>query len=436
MIGKPVDGGHPDQDQGKDHVHHGEHAVSRAPHGVVQAEHDGKQEVEGHDGPQIDGACPDDGGGVGEEAHQGRPQGNEHQHHRRPDHGGNDRDADALPCPVQAPGADVLPHEGGDGVGKALHRQEGQGVQLGAHVVGGGILLAEGVHLAHDRHGADGHQGHLDARGQADAHDLAEEGLVEPASEGADGDLGIAAVDIEQAEQPGEGLGDDGAQGHAQHAHAAPQHEYQVQHDVHHRRDGQEQQRGPAVAQAAQNAGVQVVADGADEARGHHHQVQPGLGPGVGLHLHQQQDGLHQCQGQGRDGDGGDHKGGVDGVHRVPDPVHVPGAVELGDDHGAAVGEAHEQRCEHKDDGIAHAHRRQGGIAGVVAHHPAVHHVVELLEEAACQQWQGKVENMSGGAAHRHVAHTVFTFHVEIPHMIFVLFSTLLPFLGWGNIVF
>ena len=175
-----------------------------------------------------------------------------------------------------------------------------------------------------------------------------------------------------------------------------------------------------------QDARVQVVADGADEARGHHRQIQKGFGPGVGFHLHQQQDGLHQGQGQGRDGDGGDHKGGVDGVHRVPDPVQLPGAVKLGDDHRAAVGEAHEQGCEHEDDGKAHAHRRQGGVAGVVAHHPAVHHVVELLEKAARQQGQGKIENMSGGAAHRHVAQAVFAFHVKIlvkVSFLFLLYS-------------
>ena len=184
-----------------------------------------------------------------------------------------------------------------------------------------------------------------------------------------------------------------------------------------------------------QNARVQIIADGAYKPRGYHRQIQKGFGPGVCLYLHQQQDRLHQPQGDGCDGDGGDHEGGVDGVHRVPDPVHVPGAVELGDDHGAAVGQAHEQGCEHEDDGKAHAHRRQGGVAGVVAHHPAVHHVVQLLEEAACQQGQGKVENMSCGTAHRHVAHAVFTFHVE--NLVrFCSYFHFTPFSGPGQYCF
>ena len=114
----------------------------------------------------------------------------------------------------------------------------------------------------------------------------------------------------------------------------------------------------------------------------------------------------------------------------------MPGAVELGNDHRAAVGEAHKQRGKHEDDGKAHAYRRQGGVSGVIAHHPTVHHVVELLEKAACQQGQGKVKNVSGGTAHRHVAHAVFTFHVDIPQSTFIFISTLLPFWGRSNIVF
>lgn len=102
--------------------------------------------------------------GVGEEPHQVWTEGDQHRRHQqRPCHGGDHRHPDALPGPVQPPGADVLPHEGGDGVGEALDRQEGQLIQPVAHVVSGGELLAEGVDLAHHHHGPQGHQGHLDA---------------------------------------------------------------------------------------------------------------------------------------------------------------------------------------------------------------------------------------------------------------------------------
>ena len=63
-----------------------------------------------------------------------------------------------------------------------------------------------------------------------------------------------------------------------------------------------EQQGRAAVAQAAQNARVQIIADGAYKPRGYHRQIQKGFGPGVCLYLHQQQDGLHQPQGDGCDG--------------------------------------------------------------------------------------------------------------------------------------
>ena len=79
------------------------------------------------------------------------------------------------------------------------------------------------------------------------------------------------AVDIEHAEEPGEGLGDDGAQGHAQNPQAEGQHQRQVQEDVHHRGHRQEQKGAPAVSQAPQDPGVEVVADAADEPGADHH---------------------------------------------------------------------------------------------------------------------------------------------------------------------
>ncbi len=51
-------------------------------------------------------------------------------------------------------------------------------------------------------------------------------------------------------------------------------------------------------------------------------------------------------------------------------------------------------------------HGAHGGkrlVADVVAHHPGVHHVVELLEQVARQQRQGKIDEMPRGAALGHV---------------------------------
>ncbi|CDC72375.1 putative uncharacterized protein [Oscillibacter sp. CAG:155] len=404
MVGQPVHCGDPQQNQGKNGVQHGEHALPRSPHGVVQGEHHSEDGVKGHDAPQIHRAGVDHRRRVGEQPHQVRPEGDQdRRHQQRPHHGGGHRHPDALPGTVQLPGADVLPHEGGDGVGKALDRQESQLVQTVAHIVPGGKLLAEGVDLTHHHHGPQGHQGHLDACRQSDAHDLAEETAVKAAAEGSDGDLGIAAVDVPEAVEPGKSLGDHRADGHAEHTPAARQHQNQIQRDVQKRRYRQEAQCGAAVAQSPQDTGVEVVADGAHQPCAHHREIEPGVIVGGGVHPQQKENGLHQSHCQQRHRDGADRKSGVDGVHRVPDPVQLPGAVKLGDDHCAAVGKAHEQRREHENHRKADAHGRQGRVAHVLAHHPAVHHVVELLEKAPRQQRQGKEYDVPGRAALRHI---------------------------------
>ena len=213
----------------------------------------------------------------------------------------------------------------------------------------------------------------------------------------------IAAVDVPEAVEPGKGLGDHRGNGHTEDAPAAHQHQDQIQRDVQKGRHRQKAQRGAAVAQSSQDARVEVVADGADEAGTYHREVEPGVVIGGIVHPQQKEDGLHQPHRQQRHRDGADGKGGVDGVHRVPDPVQFPGAVKLGDDHRAAVGKAHEQRREHEDHRKADAHGRQGRVSHVLAHHPAVHHVVELLEKAPRQQRQGKKHDVPGGTALRHI---------------------------------
>lgn len=224
---------HPQQDHGGHHVEHGIQAVSGAPHGGVQHKKGGKQDVGRHDTLEIPGAGGDDcrvrgenaGEGVGLPHHQGGAE-------QRPADGQGHGDPHPLPGPVLPAGADILAHEGDDGGSHALGGQEGQGIQLVAHVEPGGIGLAEGVDFGEDAHGPQGHQGHLDAAGQADADDLPEQLPVKAAVEGVDGQLGIMAVDIPDAEEPAACLGNDGAQGHAQHPQGAAQHQRKVQDDV------------------------------------------------------------------------------------------------------------------------------------------------------------------------------------------------------------
>ena len=47
-------------------------------------------------------------------------------------------------------------------------------------------------------------------------------------------------------------------------------------------------------------------------------------------------------------------------------------------------------------------------VADIVAHHPAIHHIVELLQKIPRQQRQGKHQNMAEGTARRHIPDSAF----------------------------
>ena len=120
--------------------------------------------------------------------------------------------------------------------------------------------------------------------------------------------------------------------------------------------------------------------------------------------------GLHQAQHQGRHENAGcgehdaqqerQHHGGV---HRLPHLFLPLGAVILADDHARAAGEAKEKADQRIDHRPYRAHGGKRLVADVVAHHPGIHHVVELLKKIAHHQRQGKVDQMLCDAALRHV---------------------------------
>ena len=78
-------------------------------------------------------------------------------------------------------------------------------------------------------------------------------------------------------------------------------------------------------------------------------------------------------------------------------------AVVLADDHARAAGEAKEKADQRIDHRPYRAHGGKRLVADVVAHHPGVYHVVELLEQIAQQQRQGEIDQVLCDAALRHV---------------------------------
>ena len=72
------------------------------------------------------------------------------------------------------------------------------------------------------------------------------------------------------------------------------------------------------------------------------------------------------------------------------DPLHLFGAVILGDDHASPAGKAHKGADEHIDDGGDGTNGGEGLITDEVAHYPCVYGVVKLLKDVARQKGEGE----------------------------------------------
>ena len=170
--------------------------------------------------------------------------------------------------------------------------------------------------------------------------------------------------------------------------------------------DGEEQQRRLAVAESLQNARVRVVAHGADESRADDKQIDLRLRVVGRVHAQKRKDRVAQQQKQHRRRNGGEHDDGVERVDRVAHLFELARAEILRDDDRAARRKPHKECNNEECHGEARTDGGKRTVADVVADHPAVYHVVELLQDAAGEHREGKKNQMPRNAALGHVAHT------------------------------
>ncbi len=259
------------------------------------------------------------------------------------------------------------------------------------------------VNISGDENVGEGGDGHLQRGGQAHLQNALEKIPMDGQLPRLHADAGVVLHQHEQHQHRRHALGNDGGQGHAPDAHVEVQHEKKVQHRVQHRGDDKEQERPAAVTHRAEDAGAHVVDQQAHDAGEVDGEVGRGLRHHLRRRVHQpQQRGgqAHADAGEGHAHDQRDDDGGVDGPGHLF--LHF-GAVVLTDDHTGAAAEPHEKADEHVDDGAHAAHGGEGLVGHEVAHHPGVHHIVELLEHVARQQGQGKQDQVPGDAARGHI---------------------------------
>ena len=233
--------------------------------------------------------------------------------------------------------------------------------------------------------------------------DLPENALVQHAGQERQPQLRVTAADIHHRRQPGDQHGNGCRQGHACHVHMEEEDEDQVQHDVHHAGDEQEGEGRAAVANAAQNTGVDVVAQIAQGAQEEDPHIADRMVPGLRRHLHEPEQQRAEENAQHRQRNSRQ----VQKAHRILNQrtAFFQGAAAgiLARQDGDARAHAHEQAQEDLDGLAAGAYRRQGLGAAVPAHHQGIHRAVELLEDIAQHDGQRKQQGIADDRALSHV---------------------------------
>ena len=198
-------------------------------------------------------------------------------------------------------------------------------------------------------------------------------------------------------------LRDDRGPCHALHAHAERHHEQQVQRDVQHRRRHQIVKRPPRIAHRAQNARAHVVKQQPNHAAEVDRQIGLRLRKDVLRRLHQPQHHGRHAHAHGAERHRQDDRQHNGRVHRVVHLFLPVRAIVLRDDHARAAGQTRKHADEHVHDRRHRAHRGKRLVAHIIAEHPGVHRIVQLLENVARQQRQRKKQDVPEGASLRHV---------------------------------
>ena len=300
-------------------------------------------------------------------------------------------------------GTVVLRGEGRDGQPEGEKRHGGDAFQLRGGRHGGHVGWPEFVQDGLQDDDADGGHRELQRHGQRQPqHVLVEREVPTPV-------LSLKLEnrelpdDVDQAEQGGDALRNDCRPRRAAAALLKAENEPVVETDVQKAGDDQEDDGGDAVAKGADNVGNQAVADQRERSREHDEHVVVGHLVDFVRRVHHAQDerraqaaddGGHRAEDEGDDdGDG----------HGMAHVVIVLRAEPLRRDDGQAGCQPEEEAEHEKHDAACAADGRQGAVAKRPPDDRRVRHVVELLEDVADQQGNGKPQKQFHRIACGHV---------------------------------
>ena len=333
-------------------------------------------------------------GGIDEEPGDSPRSGHQHREGEDPvDHHQQRAGPHALPDALGTTRTVVLAAVGGHGDAEALKRTheehlDAHGCRKGRHA--GRTQSIVGA-LQHDA--ADRRNGELQAHRHPDAEQLSRQTPVEAPLAGLRPENLEAAHHVAVAEPRRKSLRDDRSDAGSGHAPLQHQDAEEVEYDVEHRREEQEPEGRPAVTQSPDDAGQQVVEEGARNANEGNQQV--GIGPGEDVvgSPHDPQD-IAAQQARNQSNGHRHHRREFQADEDQTPHGHIVSGAELlgyGDAESAAatVAEAQDQ----EDDRSAGSDRGQGIDSQEAAHDHGIDQRVGLLQQVAQQQRQGEVQN-------------------------------------------
>ena len=238
----------------------------------------------------------------------------------------------------------------------------------------------------------------LQAGEAGQAQQLAEGGFVPnpvlpPHPQGGEG-----LPSVPRQPQAGQILGDHRGQGCPLHSHLEGHHKEEVQADVQHHRDPQEEQGGDGVAHRPEEVGKKVIEKGGHNPGKDPQQV--GLGEVCDLrgNLQQEEDGGHQGVDQGveHQGDGANEEKSLEDA--AAQLVRVLPAKLDGEVDAAAHAQPQKDGGEKGHQGVGGPHRSQGPLPDELPHYPGVGQIIQLLQEVAQDQGEGKPQQAPGNA--------------------------------------
>ena len=296
----------------------------------------------------------------------------------------------------------VLPGKGGHSDAQALegtHEEhlDADGSRIGSHA--GGAQRVVGT-LEHDA--ADGGDGELESHGHTDGKHRAGQATVEAAFGRRGAENVEMAHHVEVAQDGRHALGHQRGNGSAGHTPAQHEDAEEVEHDVEHGGEEQEPERCLAVAQRTDDAGQEVVEEGAGDADEGNQQVVVGIGEDILGRADQVQDPVAE-QGSNHRQRQGHERRQLEADRHITAHGYVVARTELlghGDAEASATAVAETQNQEnHRRAGT---HRRQRIDAQKLSDDGSVDHRIGLLQQVAHQQGQCKIKDLRQGASLRH----------------------------------